>query len=166
MYSIGEKIIYGDSGVCEIVDISDISVPGQSKKIPYYTIKPANQSCMIYSPVDNNKVYMRPIITKEEAVRLINEIPSVNAEAFHGRTTRESVEHYESLLKTHNCHDLIELTMSIYLKQEEAVKNNRRASSLDERFMKKAEDLLFAELAAALEIDINEVQDYIASCLK
>ena len=37
---------------------------------------------------------------------------------------------------------------------------------MDERFMREAEDLLYGEFAAALEIDRDKVENYIAKSLE
>ena len=42
-------------------------------------------------------------------------------------------------------------------------RQKRRFGTVDERFLKQAEDLLFGELAAALEIPRSEVRGYITA---
>lgn len=61
---------------------------------------------------------MRPVLTREEAEQLIERIPSIRAEVFETYVLRELVEHYEASLKTHDCADLIALTMSLYAKKQ------------------------------------------------
>ncbi len=150
MYRIGEVIVYGDMGVCRILDIQNLAFAGEEK--PYYILKPLFQECMISTPVENTKVFMRPIISKQEANRLIDMIPSIQAKAYYSRILREVSEHYEASLKTHDCESLIELSMSIYAKKQTPEEQNRKFGAIDERFMKRAEELLFGELAAALDI--------------
>ena len=55
--------------------------------------------------------------------------------------------------------------MSIHAKQAQAEAQKRRLGMVDERFMKQAEQLLFGELAAALELPYEDVQPYIAGRL-
>ena len=66
MYQIGEKIIYGSNGVCEIVEIKMIEAPHTGEEKAYYIIKPVFQECKISVPVDT-KVFMRPVISESEA---------------------------------------------------------------------------------------------------
>ena len=106
---------------------------------------------------------MRPVISKEEAEKLINTIPTIQAEAYHTRVLSDLSRHYEEILKTHDCADLIELTMSIYAKKQMVEEQKKKFGSVDERFMKKAEELLFGELSAVLGIPRSEVSKYIAS---
>ena len=163
VYQVGDLIYYGNTGVCKIVEISPSSLPGAAKGQLYYTIRPLYQECVIYVPVDSDKVFIRPVISREEAERLIDQIPTIRVEAYHGRVISELAQHYESALRTHDCGDLIELTMSIYAKKRNAEEQKRKFGMVDERFMKRAEDLLFGELAAALGMDRDDVPGYIAA---
>ena len=166
MYQVGEKILYGNTGVCQVKEIREVTDSKTKRSRLYYVVQPLYQSCTISIPVDNDKVYMRPILTREEADRLIDRIPQVQGEAYHSRAVRDLSEHYAAALRTHDCGDLVELTKSIYTKKQDLARKKKKFGAVDERFMKRAEELLFGELAAALEIDREEVQDYISNRLK
>ncbi len=161
MFKPGDLVIYGGTGVCRIVSVEP-SPSGRENGRLYYTLKPIYQTFTITTPVDNDKVFMRPIISRKEAEDLIDSIPSIHAEAYSSKVMRELAEHYQSILSTYDCRNLIELTMSIYAKKQLAEAQHRKFGALDERYMKRAEDLLFGEFAAALEIDRGKVQAYIA----
>ena len=63
MYIIGDKIIYGQTGVCVVEDICEKTLSRNNTKM-YYTLRPIYQhNNMIYTPVDNDKVFMRPVIS-------------------------------------------------------------------------------------------------------
>ena len=109
---------------------------------------------------------MRPLISKERAIELIDSIPSAKAFQCDSHIQREVTESYEKLIRSHNCDDLIELTKLIYEKRENCKKEKKKFSSIDERFMKRAENLLFGELAAALNIMKDDVLDYISDRIK
>ena len=132
----------------------------------YYVLQPLYKACVISAPVDSDKVFMRPIITREEADRLICLIPTYDYPAYHGKASRELAAHYDALLKSHDCQDWIQLTMSIHRKKEYQQSRKRKFGSVDERFLKQGEELLFGELAAALEIPREDVQGYIAAKLE
>ena len=163
MYKIGDLVLYSSTGVCRITDIAARNFSGKDKDQLYYILKPLYQDCVISTPVGQQKVFMRPIITKADALALIDTIPTIQAEAYHNRVLRELTEHYEAYLKGHDCAALLELTMSIYAKKKQAEAENRKFGAVDERFMKRAEDLLFGELAAALEISRENVLDFISA---
>ena len=75
-------------------------------------------------------------------------------------------EHYAAALRSHDCGELMDLTMSIYVKKQEALARHRKVSAVDQRYMKQGEELLFGELAAALEIPREEVPRYIEARLR
>ena len=50
---------------------------------------------------------------------------------------------------------------SIYAKSREAARCGRKIGQVDQRYMKRAEDLLYGELAVSLGIDREEVVPYI-----
>jgi CarD family transcriptional regulator len=111
--------------------------------------------------VDNDNVLMRHIITKEDADKLIDTIPEIKADAFYGSEVRQISEHYESIIRTRDCAKLIELTMSIYEKKQYLATHNRKFGSQEEMFMKRAEEILYDEFAAALDIPRKHVKGYI-----
>lgn len=162
MYKIDDLIYYGNTGVCKIENITTLDSTGFQKDQLYYVMKPVYENCVIYAPVHTN-VFMRPIISAEEAERLIDLIPTIQAEPYYNDRRQELKEHYEAAIEAHNCANLIELAMSIYAKKQSLEKQNRKFGQLDEKFMKQAEDLLFGEVSLALEIPKDKVREYIAS---
>ena len=162
MYQVGDLIIYGSTGVCNITAITTLDYPRVDKSKLYYELKPFYQNGVIYAPVNTTKVYMRPIISRDEVEKLISMIPEIRAEAYHNRILSQLAEHYQALLSTHNCLDLLELSMSLYAKKQLAEQQNRMFGAIDKRFMKRAEDLLFGELSASLNIPKDKIPEYIA----
>lgn len=161
MFKVGDLILYGSTGVCRITDITARDLSCEDEDQLFYTLIPLYQNVTISTPVNNTRIFMRPIISKDEAERLIAMIPTIRAEAYHSQILQELTEHYEKSLKTYDCTELIELTMSIYAKKQYVEHQKRKFGAVDERFMKRAEGLLFGELAAALDIPKESVPDYI-----
>lgn len=165
MYQVGELVSYGSTGVCRVSEIiNQISPDGEERT--YYVMHPLYKACVISVPVDSDKVFIRPIISRDEAERLIELIPTLDCPAFHSRVSRELSEHYTTLLKSHDCQDWMEMTISIYTKKQALLSQKRKFGSVDERYLKQAEELLFGELAAALEIPKDEVRGYIGAKLE
>lgn len=160
MYQPGDMIIYGSTGVCKVQEITTPDFEKDKEKL-YYALDPVYQDGVIYTPVDT-KVFMRPVITREEANALIDKIPTMKTAAYHNSALRELEEHYSAYLKSHDCGDLIELAMSIYAKKKDLLSQHRKFGAVDERYMKRAEDLLDGELAVALGIEKDQVGAYIS----
>lgn len=165
LYQVGDRIIYGSNGVCIIEEIKMIEVPHTDEEKAYYIIKPVYQECRISVPVDT-RMFMRPIISKDEALALIDGIPQVDAQPYFNTALRQLQDYYEKKISTHSCAELIELTISLHRKKQQVLEQKRKFGAIDERYMKRAEELLFGEFSVVLDIPKNEVKQFIASRLE
>lgn len=162
MYSVGELIVYGGTGVCEVEAVETKTVNGEDKQ--YYILRPLYQSGTISVPV-NGKVFMRPVISHEEADAIIDALPDMPAQTLHERNFTQLAAHYQQLLCSHECSDIAGLVVSIRAKKRESEQAGRRFGQIDAKFMKLAEKLLFGEFSAALGIPFEEVEPYISARL-
>lgn len=162
MYKINDIVIYGKMGACKIMDVTnprDISIATNRL---YYVLQSLQNSCVIYTPV-NTQVFMRPVMSAAEVDRLIEMIPSLQAEAYYNDCSKDLVKHYESAIESNNCAELFKLTMSLHAKKHAAEQQNRKFGQIDQKFMKQAEDILFGEISLAVGIPKEQAQEYIAS---
>lgn len=163
MFKLGDKILYSQMGVCVVSDICEKTLI-KNKTTKYYVLYPLLQpNNIIYTPVENNKVFMRKIINKEQADNIICKIPEICKNLVYETLTEAD---YKDKYNTHNIDDLIWLTAAIYKKKEFVKLQKKKLGFVDEKYMHKAEELLFGELACALEIEYSEVQKYIEEKLK
>lgn len=166
MYKVGDLILYGGTGVCRVTEIVSRRVSRTGPEREYYVLAPLYQSGTITSPVDSDKVFTRPVITREEAMRLIDTIPTIHAEAYHNQNLQQLENHYKTELASHDCLDLLRLTMSTYRKKVEREQAKLKFGAVDRRYMERAENLLYGELAVALNITRENVQDFIHARLE
>ncbi|MEG2787262.1 MAG: CarD family transcriptional regulator [Romboutsia sp.] len=160
MYKIGEFIIYGNDGVCEVEDIGEINISSINKKRTYYTLKPAYENGRIFTPVDTS-VFMRAVITYEEVQQLIEMIPSMKDMEFKEKNSRLLQAYYKNILQTHECSDLLAVIAGIYEKKVSAENKGKKLGQIDDRFMKVAEGLINDEFSVVLGIPREEVPSYI-----
>ena len=142
--------------------VEEKSVSGQVRQ--YFRLRPLYQSGTIPVSLDG-KVFMRPVISKEEAEALIDAMPAMPAQNFHERNFTQLAAHYQQLLCSHDCADIAGLVVSIQAKKRTAENEGRRFGQIDAKFMKRAETLLFGEFSPALGIPYDEVGPYIAGKL-
>ena len=161
MYKVDDLIIYDGTGVCRVEAISQVDFVEDDDL--YYVLRPLYKNGTIYAPVDGNRVYMRTVMSREEALHLIDRIPAVAADIYQSNSIQQLSKHYQAVIDTHDMEALIGLTKSLHHKSLEASKQNRHLGQIDRKYMKRAEDLLFGELAAALEIPREEVLGFISS---
>ena len=166
MYQIGELILYGGTGVCRVTDVIAKRFSRAEPEKLYYVLRPLYSSGTITTPVENSKVFTRPVISRDEAIALIDAIPSIHAEAYHNSNLQQLESHYRSELESHDCQDLLRLTMSTYQKKVEREQAKLKFGAVDRRYMERAENLLFGELAVALDIEKDSVQSFIEDRLQ
>lgn len=160
MYQVNDYVVYGNEGVCQVEAIEMLDFTKSGKERPYYVLQPAYRNGKVYTPVDT-KVFMRPVISKETAESLIEQIPSVEAET-DGPTNASILKNkYTETLQENNCEDLIQLIKTIYQKGLRAVENNKKMGQTDKFFLRKAEDLLYGELAVVYDMSLGKVREYV-----
>lgn len=164
MYEIGDLIVYAGEGVCRVEEIGVPPMTGINKQRQYYTLKPLYREGMVYAPVDT-QVFMRPVITREDADALIDRIPEIEPEVYENSNLRFLNEYYQAQLQNYNCEGLIKLIRSTYAKREVMIGRGKKLGLVDQRYMKRAQDMLHGEFAVALGIERTEVPGYIETKL-
>lgn len=160
MYKIGDYVVYGGEGVCKVLAIGEPAIPGANQKKLYYTLTPVFRGGKVYTPVDTT-VIMRPVITHDEAMELIRRMPEIEGEIYNNSKSAMLSQHYKSYIDTYDCVGLVRVIKSVYLKRQAAIQNKKRLGQVDERYMKRAEEMLYGEFAVALSIPREEVKGFI-----
>ena len=161
MFQEDDLIVYGNTGICRVVSVgTPEGLPGVDPKKQYYKLVPVNSSSTIYTPVDTN-VFMRPVMTREEAEQLIDKIPEITGDSYECRDPRMLADHYRLSLETHECEDLVRLIKAIYLKSQQLEENGKKPGKTDQQYRKRAEELLYEELSSVLEISLEDIPTYI-----
>ena len=156
MYEIGQLIVYGNEGVCRVEEIGTPKISGVDKHRDYYTLAP------IYR---EGKVFMRPVITREEALALIDRIPQMTAQVYENSNLRFLNEHYQQCIQNYTCADLLQLIKDVRAKRRQMTERGKKLGLVDERYMKRAEEMLHGELAVALDMTREQVPQFIADTL-
>lgn len=165
MFQIGEFIFYGLQGVCKVVDIGHPGFSGVPKDKLYYTLEPAKcPGDKIFTPVDNTKTVIRPIISKDEAMKLIDGMDEL--EIFEIPDERKREFYYKNAIKKCDCEELVKIIKTTYLRKKSRNAAGKKAIADDEKYFKIAEDTLYGELAVALEMDPESVKRFILERMK
>lgn len=164
MFEIGEYIVYGVKGVCRIEDITHLDISGADKDRLYYVLTPMADGGRIYAPTDNQKITMRKIITREEADRLIAEIPEIELLWVPDDKQREAK--YKEALNSCDYRIWVSIVKTLYLRKMERNAQGKKITALDERYMRTAENELYSELSLTLEIPKDEMENYIKGKLE
>lgn len=162
MFQVNDVVIYGHHGVCEITDIGTLLMPMADKEKLYYTLRPVyHKESSVYAPVENRKIVMRPVITKEAAEKLIQRIPQIETVWSVNEKAREV--QFKEALHTCDCEELIKIIKTLYHRKQQRIESGKKVTVVDEKYFRQAEDKLYEELAFVLEMEKNKVSDYIST---
>lgn len=161
MYQVGDLVIYGGKGVCRVEAVGRLTMAGVDREQEYYTLTPLYRNGKIYTPVDNG-VFMRPILSRKEAEELVRTIPKIQPTICKERNPRLLEEFYQEQLRSYSCDSMVRVIKSAYGKNQARRAQGLKPGQVDERYMRRAEELLYGELAAALEMDRDQVRGYIS----
>ena len=165
MFEIGELIIYGGNGVCRVEKIGPIDTGMGTKDRMYYTLNPLkNKDSRIFTPVDNEKVIMRPTMTKEDALALIDQIQDVET-LWIGDERRRETEYKEAVRKC-DCREYVKIIKTIYLRKKARLADGKKVTAVDERYYAIAEENLYGELAVALGMDRDQAKTFVEQRVK
>lgn len=161
MFSVGEKIIYGENGVCTVEEIAPLAMTGAPKDKLYYHLSPLVGSGTYFTPVDSG-AFMRPVMSRAQAEALIASIPGIEPAICSDNRFSHVDAYYKDLFKQHSCEVLVSIVKGIHSRMNDRKTKSSRA----EATMKRAKDILHGELSVALDIDIHDVEEYISSHLE
>ena len=160
MFSVGDKIIYGENGVCTVEKIAPLDMSGASADKLYYHLSPLIGTGTYFAPVDSN-AFMRPVISREEAEALIDSMESIEPAICTDTRFNHVDAFYKELFKQHTCEALVASVKGLKGRMSDKKTKSSRAEST----MKRAKDILHGELSIALGIDVGEVESYICTRL-
>ena len=165
MFKKDQLIMCGGHGVCRVVDVTGNPIDRLDKVRKYYVLEPVfEKGSTVYTPVDNDKVIMRRIMNKEEAEDLVGRITKIDTVWIQEEKSREQM--YKEAIRTYDCHSLVQIIKTLYLRKQSRLKEGKKVLSSDELYLHKAEELLYSEMSLALSIPKDEVETYIKEAVQ
>lgn len=162
MFGIDEYVYYASGGVCRISDIRYAPLDGMPADKQYYVMHSLHDpSGVIYVPVNSETVFLRRLLSREEARALIERIPAIqpieepNAKALRGK--------YIETMRRHDPEEWVKVIKTVYSRMQAlaAVSHSQRLSDTERSFAEDAKKYLYTELSLALDIPVKEMENYI-----
>lgn len=158
VFCVDDIVMYGNTGVCRVEDIRTENF--SQKECLYYILKPvASEHSTVYCPVNNDKIKMRKLLSKEEIDTLIQ--LTSDTEAVWIENDSERKERFSAVLREGEPEGLIRLLKTLHFHQEEKIKEGKKFHASDEKIMREAEKILHGEFAQVLHISEEEVVPFI-----
>ena len=165
MFHEGDKIIYGNKGVCSVLENTTIQREGVPDDRLYYVLQPMNsRESKVFTPVDNNKIVMRPLISKQEAEDLIREMPEIEELKVPCEKLREQT--YKDCIRSGSCREYIRIIKTLYRRKRARLTNGKKITATDERYLKQAEDALYSEFSVLFSVPREKMPQYIDEKVK
>ena len=162
----GQHVIYGASGICLIEDIKEISFYSGDTGKMYCILHPLkNKESAIYLPLDNKKLIakIRPLLTKKEIDDLFMGIADQIPEWENDRRRRAEI--FNETLANGHTRELLLMIRCIYLERSELLHKNKNLAVSDSNVLKAAEVLVEDEFSHVLNIQKDDVGEYIRNKL-
>ena len=162
MHKIGEKILYGASGVMTIVDVREESFCDVSRS--YYVLRSAvrHSDSLTYVPTDNEKLVtaMRPLLTEEEIKSLIRSAKDV-APIDWVPENRARSEYFKKIMESGDREKMIAMIIAIDENAKRREAEGKKNFLSDENAKQKAEKLLHTEISVVFGIPEENVPAFI-----
>ncbi len=150
-YQIGDCVIYGINGVCEIVEIGPLDFGGPDKI--YYSLKPISDNrSTIFVPVEKEDDIPRKVLSKEEVEDVI--VRSRKAQAASYVPARDKCD---PILKSGDNVEVSRMIKLLHNMRRENRKNHKGLNITEERILKDAEKVFYSEIASAFRMSMEEV---------
>lgn len=161
MFKIGELVVCGSKGVCQVEEISALDMPGIDPDREYYILKPIyNMGTTVYIPVDAGEESLRKILSKTEAKKLIKTIKDIQPITISNDKLLE--QEYRGCLRTNLCEEWVKILKTTHIRKQKRLEMGRKMTAVDAKYARIAEESLYGELAVVLNIPKEQVPDYIS----
>lgn len=165
MYRPEDYIVYGTNGVCRITELCKSPFSPDDERL-YYVMQPLSDrgNSVIYSPVDNTAVPMRPLMTREEISDLIQRIPTLPLLEIEIEKHRKEV--YRQVMSSVDPDRYMRLIKTVYHRRQVSREKRKRLPEMDNEYDMLARKSLYTELSIVLEIPDSEVEAYLTASIE
>ncbi len=165
MLECGQKVVYGIHGVCVIID-REVRVINR-KKVEYYVLAPIGQpNARFYVPTQSETAVakLRPLLSREDLDNLISSPQSMIDSWIPDENQRK--QRYHELINSGDRAALIAMVRTLLVHKEHQISSGRKFHLCDETFLRDAQKLLSSEFALVLDMEPDQVSNYIHEKIK
>lgn len=161
MYDVGNLVLYGSNGVCEIIEITNRKIG--KINFEYYVLKPIFfNTSTLFVPTKNEELVkkMRFVLSAEEINATLD---NKDDEIIWVDNKTERFDYCKDIIAEGKFDRLINLVRSLHIHENDQKKRGKHLHISDERFLKEAERMVCDEISLVLDIDRAKVIDIIMS---
>ena len=157
MLNIGECVIYGNHGLCQVREILVPSFLERGKEKQYYMmISAVDAGSVLYVPVEGAEDKIREVTGADSAEDLIEDIEEVDEIVLpEGKKAEPAIL---EIIKRNDAEEMMGLVKSLRKIKATREAQGKRFATLNERYLNMAEKLLYTELAYSLETEKETIK--------
>jgi CarD family transcriptional regulator len=141
-FKVGDNAVYPGHGVGKVISIDTKEILGQKKT--FYSVQILETGMKIMVPLDNAKsVGLRPIISKEEASKVIDILKQTNVKV-DNQTWNRRYRDYMEKIKTGSVYEIASVLRDLFV-----LKVDKELSFGERKMLDTARGLLMKELTLA-----------------
>lgn len=164
MFQVGEYILYGINGICRVADVGPSPYDKDDPRT-FYLLIPVNNpmSSTIYTPVDNQRVPMRRLMTKDEIDALLAAIPEIDTITVPVEKQRREI--YRSVIGELKPEGYVRVIKTVRRRRAELIAAHKHFPVTDLEYGRLAKHLLCSECAHVLGLSEEAADALIAASI-
>lgn len=165
MFQIGDQVIYGSHGVCQIIAVEERVI--DRKRIKYFALEPFSQpGARYFIPAENPVALskLRHLISREDLESLLSS--DEIRESCWIADENQRKQRYRELISSCDRVALLRMIHTLHQHKKLQQEAGRKFHLCDENFLHDAEKLLTSEFSLVLNIEPSQVAGYILSAME
>ena len=160
MFKVGDHVVYGTNGVCLVTEVCSSPFDKRDTRT-YYVLKPVSgpAAAVIYTPVDNDRVPMRALLSSEEVGALLSRLTAIPELTIPYEKARR--EAYRTAIITGDPEAYVAVIKTIGVRRAEFSGTQRRLPEFEIEYDGIARRHLYTELSLVL----GRTPEEIAACV-
>lgn len=160
MYTVGEYVFRANEGICRVSEIGHPDFLNPKEERMYYILIPKGDTkTKIYIPTEPEPIGIRRLISKDEALKLIQNIQYISPIDIANEKQRE--QEYKQALRSNDPFQLAAIIKTLYTREQFRTTQGKKTTAMDKNYFQRAEKLLYSELATVLGVDEISIPDRI-----
>ena len=164
MYEVGHLVVYGIHGVCRIVAAEVKTV--DRKQIPYFVLEPIEQPGTRYYIPSQNQTALCKIRHLMDRQSLLDMLSADATEENWIDDENKRKQYYRQIINGVDSPALLRMVHALYRHKSRQETQGRKLHLCDENFLRDAQRVLNAEMAAVLQIPAAEVPAFMRQQLE
>ena len=165
MFQKNEYVFYESGGICKIADIQISPLEHMPPNTEYYVMQSLHDSNgVMYIPVNSEQVFLRRLLNREEAERLLGQI--VTVEPIAECNAKQLRSKFIDAMRAHEPIEWVRVIKTVYQRKSNPERRTQRLSETERSFDANAKRYLCTELAIALGQSADEMESFITDYIK